>query len=190
MIPGAAFRFADSVSGPDLDLGGRAPAGTVAARWPAASAEGLPGTPPSGNEVATMGSLPRLFGAGFAAGALVFVSGLLMAALFGYRELAAAFEDVGLEVPVGTGPFITHTVVRFGLGMATVALYAVTVRSLSPDRAVLVTAGLAWVLGAFFPYLVVTEWGLVPWHVTWKVWGWSAMEFLGAAAVGRVVYRA
>jgi len=133
--------------------------------------------------------VPRVIAGGLVAGAWVFVSGLLMAALFGYREMSAAFDAIGLEVPMGVGPFVTHTLVRFGLGLGTVALYALAAQSLAPGRATLVAAGLAWALAAFFPYLVVTEWGLFPWALAWKVWGWSAMEFLGAAVIGRVVYR-
>ena len=47
---------------------------------------------------------------------------------------------------------------------------------------------LAWVLAAFIPYLVVMEWGILPWTLTWKVWAWSAGEFFIAAMIGRRIY--
>ena len=134
-------------------------------------------------------ALPRLLLAGFTAGVWVFVSGILMAAVFGYKEMSAAFAAIGMKVPMGAGPFATHTLVRLGMGIVIVALFAIAVRVFPAGQAVLVAAGLGWVLGAFFPYLVVTEWGLFPWSLAWKVWGWSAGEFLIAALIGRLVYR-
>jgi len=134
-------------------------------------------------------NVPRMLLGGLAAGVWVFVSGILMAALFGYREMSTAFAAIGLKVPMGMAPFVTHTLVRFGFGMAIVTLLAITSRVFPVRQAVLVAAGLAWVLTSFFPYLVVTEWGLFPWRLAWKVWGWSAAEFLIAAWIGRLVYR-
>jgi hypothetical protein len=131
--------------------------------------------------------VPRLVMAGLTAGGWVFLSGILMAAVFGYREMAAAFGRIGLAIPRGTRPFVTHAVVRLGYGVVTVALFAVAVQVLPVGRAVLFAAGLAWLLGSFFPYLVVTEWGLFPWRLAWMVWGWSAGEFLIAAFIGRLI---
>ena len=133
-------------------------------------------------------AVPRLVSAGVVAGVWVFISGILMAALFGYREMSAAFGRIGLAVPAGTSSFLIHAVVRLGLGMAIAILFAVAVRVFPVGQAVLVAAALAWLLGAFFPYLVVTEWGLFPWRLAWKVWGWSAGEFLIAALIARFVY--
>ena len=103
--------------------------------------------------------------------------------------MAAAFGRIGLALPMGAQPFITHTLVRFGMGLAIVTLVAIAARVFPARQAVLVAAGLAWVLGSFFPFLVMTEWGLFPWRLAWKVWGWSAAEFLIAAWIGRLVYR-
>lgn len=134
-------------------------------------------------------AVPRLVAAGLAAGVWVFVSGILMAAAFGYREMSVAFARIGLQVPIGAGPFVTHSLVRLGLGIAIVALFVIMVQVFPGGQALLVAAGLAWVLGSFFPFLVMTEWGLFPWSLAWKVWGWSAGEFLVAAMIGRHVYR-
>lgn len=129
--------------------------------------------------------VPRLLMAGLAAGVWVFLSGILMAVVFGYREMTAAFGRIGLVIPRGTRPFVTHTVVRLGFGLATVVLFAVAVQVLPVGGAVLFAAALAWLLGSFFPYLVVTEWGLFPWRLAWKVWAWSAGEFVIAAVIVR-----
>ncbi|MGE0354753.1 MAG: hypothetical protein AB7I33_12960 [Gemmatimonadales bacterium] len=133
---------------------------------------------------------PRLMAAGLAAGAWVFVSGIIMARLFGYREMSASFSRIGLQVPMGTGPFVTHTLVRLGLGITIVALFVIFARVMPASRAVWWAAASAWLLGNFFPYLVVTEWGLFPWGLAWKFWGWGVGEFLIAAAIGRMIYRA
>jgi len=133
--------------------------------------------------------VPRLFAAGLAAGAWVFVSGILMAATFGYREMASAFAAIGLTIPMGAGPFVTHTFVRLGLGMAIVALFVIMARVFPRGQAMFLAAGFAWLLAAFFPYLVVTEWGLFSWSLAWKIWGWSAGEFVVAAVLGRLIYR-
>lgn len=132
--------------------------------------------------------VPRLLSAGLAAGVWVFLSGVLMAAVFGYREMSAAFARVGLAVPVGAGPFVTHTVVRLGFGMVIATLFALAARTFRAGQAVLVAAGVAWLLGIFFPYLVVTQWGLFPWALAWKVWGWGGAEFLIAATIARLLY--
>lgn len=134
-------------------------------------------------------AVPRLLLAGLAAGVWVFVSGILMAGAFGYREMSVAFARIGLPVPMGTGPFVTHTLVRLGLGIAIVVLFGIAAQAFPRGQAVLVAAGLAWVLASFFPFLVMTEWGLFSWGLAWKVWAWSAAEFLVAALIGRLVYR-
>ncbi len=134
-------------------------------------------------------AVPRLVTAGLVAGVWVFVSGILMAAAFGYREMSVAFARLGLAVPVGAGPFVTHTLVRLGLGIAILVLYVMAAQAFARGQALLVAAGLAWVLASFFPFLVMTEWGLFPWSLAWKVWAWSAGEFLVAAMIGRLVYR-
>ncbi|MBI4502280.1 MAG: hypothetical protein HY700_14115 [Gemmatimonadetes bacterium] len=134
-------------------------------------------------------AVPRLLAAGLAAGVWVFVSGILMAAAFGYREMSVAFARIGLQIPMGAGPFVTHTLVRLGLGLAIVLLFVIIAQVFPRGQALLVAAGLAWVLASFFPFLVMTEWRLFPWSLAWKVWGWSAGEFLVAAWIGRLVYR-
>lgn len=90
---------------------------------------------------------------------------------------------------MGAVPFVMHTVVRLGLGFAIGVLFVIAAQAFPGGHAVLVAAGLAWVLAPLFPFLVMTEWGLFPWSVAWKVWGWSAGEFLVAALIGRLVYR-
>lgn len=135
-------------------------------------------------------AVPRLVAAGLAAGVWVFVSGIVMAATFGYREMSAGFARIGLQVPMGAGPFVTHTLVRLGLGIAIVALFVIAAQVFPRGPALLVAAGLAWVLASFFPFLVMAEWGLFSWSLAWKVWVWSAGEFLGAAMIGRLLYRA
>lgn len=134
-------------------------------------------------------AVPRLISAGLAAGVWVFVSGILMAAAFGYREMSVAFSRIALQVPMGAATFVTHTVVRLGLGVAIVVLFVIAARAFPRGHAVLVSAGLAWVLASLFPFLVMTGWGLFPWSLAWKVLGWSAGEFLVAALIGRLVYR-
>jgi len=134
-------------------------------------------------------AVSRLLVAGLAAGAWVFVSGLLMAAAFGYREMSAAFGVIGLEVPTGPGTFVTHTLVRFALGVAIVALFAITTQVFAGLKAVVAAAGLAWLLSAFLPFLVMTQWGLFSWSLATKVWAWSAGEFFVAALIARLTYR-
>jgi len=77
-------------------------------------------------ESAVMNS-PRLVGAGLAAGVWVTASGMLMAAVFGYREMKVAFEAVGLPIRQGVEPLVVHTFVRIALGFLIVALYAILV---------------------------------------------------------------
>lgn len=130
----------------------------------------------------------RLILAGLAAGGWVFVSGILMAALFGYREMKAAFDTVGLTTPAGAEPFIVHTVVRLLIGMAVATLFAVGSRGSSPVQSMFVAAGLAWLLVSVLPFAVIVEWGLFSWALALKLWGWSAAELLIAAAIARWLY--
>lgn len=131
----------------------------------------------------------RLVTAGLVAGVWVVISGMLMAASFGYRDMAAAFDAVGLAVPMGAEPFVVHTVVRLCLGMAAVTLYAILLNALTAPRALLAAAGFAWLLGAVLPFAVVVEWGLFPWSLAVKLWAWSAVETLIACGIGRLLYR-
>lgn len=124
-----------------------------------------------------------------AAGAWVVISGMLMAAAFGYREMTVAFAAVGLPVPRGLAPLITHTLVRLVLGGTVVALFAVLTRGFSRTRAMLLAAGVAWLLAMVLPYAVIAQWGLFPWSLAAKLWAWSAGELLIAALIGRSLYR-
>lgn len=131
---------------------------------------------------------PRLVVAGLAAGVWVLVSGLLMAASFGYREMRAAFDAVGLPIPAGAGPFVLHSVVRLTTGIALVALFAILLRALSPTRALLAAAGFTWLLGVALPFAVVAQWGLFSWSLAAKLWAWGAAELLVAATIARFLY--
>ena len=118
-------------------------------------------------------NVPRLLLSGLAAGGWVLVSGLLMASAFGYRDMKAAFDAIGLPAPVGVAPFVVHTIVRLVTGMAVVTLFALMLPVLSPIRALLTAAGFVWLLGALLPFVVMVEWGLFPWSLALKLWAWS-----------------
>jgi len=133
---------------------------------------------------------PRLTAAGLTAGVWVTVSGMLMAAVFGYREMKVAFDAIGLAIPQGVAPLVTHTLVRVVLGLIIVGLYAVMVRVWPPAHAAVAAAGFTWVLAVVLPYAVMAQWGLFPWSLAAKMWSWSAAEFLIAAFIGRLLYRA
>ena len=133
-------------------------------------------------------ALSRLAWAGLAAGVWIFASGIAMAAVFGYREMSAAFARIGLVPPTGAGAFATHTLVRLGLGLAIAVLFLLALGLFPRGQATLVAAALVWLLASFFPFLVMTEWGLFPWRLAWKVWGWSAVEFVVAARLAALVY--
>ncbi|MDP2471409.1 MAG: hypothetical protein Q8W45_00105 [Candidatus Palauibacterales bacterium] len=133
-------------------------------------------------------NLSRLLVAGLAAGGWVFASGLLMAGAFGYRDMKAAFDALGLPIPVGAGPFVVHTLVRLLIGMALVTLFAILLRVTTPTMAMLTAVGFTWLLGALLPFAVVVEWGLFSWWLAAKMWAWSAMELLIAGAIGRWLY--
>lgn len=133
-------------------------------------------------------NIPRLLLAGLAAGGWVFISGLLMAGAFGYRDMKAAFDSIGLPVPGGVEPFVVHTVVRLLSGVTVVTLFAIMLRVFSPIQAVLAAAGVAWLMGALLPYAVVVSWGVFPWSLAIKLWAWSAAEFLIAGAIGKWLY--
>lgn len=132
----------------------------------------------------------RVAVAGVAAGVWVTVSGMAMAGVFGYREMRVAFDAVGLPIPQGLGPLITHTLVRVAMGVLIVALYAVMVRVWSPMRAAVAAASFAWLLSTVLPYAVIAQWGLFSWSLAAKVWSWGAAEFFIAALIGRFLYRA
>jgi hypothetical protein len=152
-------------------------------------------TAPSGDELqdpdvrSTALNPGRFVAAALAAGAWVFVSGLLMAAAFGYRDMKAAFDTVGLPIPQGLAPFITHTLVRLSLGAVVVVLYALTASVMSKRRAVLAAGGVVWFTGMVLPYAVVSQWGLFGWAVAAKLWAWSAAELFIAALIAGVLYR-
>lgn len=132
----------------------------------------------------------RLMVAGLAAGGWVLVSGLLMAGAFGYRDMKAAFDLVGLPIPVGAGAFVTHTVVRLITGMAIVALFAIMIRVLPPTQALFAAAGFTWLLGVLLPFAVLVQWGLFSWSLAARLWAWSAVELVIAATIARFLYHA
>jgi hypothetical protein len=133
-------------------------------------------------------NIQSMIWAGLVAGVWIFISGLLMAATFGYRDMKAAFDSIGLGMPVGVTPFIVHTVVRLCIGMALVALYALLLRVFSPMQAVFGAAAFTWFLGVVLPLVVIVEWGLFSWLLAVKLWAWGAAEFLIAAMIGRLIY--
>ncbi len=127
--------------------------------------------------------------AGLAAGIWILVSGLFMAGVFGYHDMKAAFDAIGLPMPSGAGPFVVHTLARLLIGMGVVALFAIFVRVLSPNQAMLAAAGFIWVFGALLPFAVIVGWGLFSWSLAAKLWVWSGAELLIAALIGRSLYR-
>jgi len=133
--------------------------------------------------------LGKLMLAGFAAGIWVVVSGMFMAAAFGYRDMSAAFDAIGLAIPRGVEPLVVHTLVRLVMGMGVAALFAIFIRVLSPARAMFAAAGFIWVFGVVLPFAVVVEWGLFPWALAAKAWAWGLGEMLVAAAIARLLYR-
>ena len=133
-------------------------------------------------------NVPRLLLAGLAAGGWVFVSGLLMAGAFGYRDMKAAFDSIGLPIPMGVRPFVVHTVVRLLTGITVVMLFAIMSRVFSPVQALLIAAGVTWLLGVLLPFAVIVEWGLFSWSLALKLCAWSAGELLVAAAIGKWLY--
>jgi len=135
-------------------------------------------------------NLPRLALAGLAAGMWVTASGLLMAAVFGYREMKTSFDAIGLAIPQGLAPMLTHTLVRVAFGVLIVALYTIMVRVWTPTQAAVTAAAFAWLLATVLPVVVMAQWGLFPWSLAAKLWTWGAAEFLIAAFIGRWLYRA
>jgi len=133
-------------------------------------------------------NLRQLILAGLAAGIWVLVSGLLMAAVFGYREMKEAFDAIGLQIPRGIEPFAVHTGVRILIGIGVVALYALLIRLLSPGQALLAAAAFLWFFGSLLPLAVIVEWGLFSWSLAARMWAWSAGEILVAALIGRLLY--
>jgi hypothetical protein len=133
-------------------------------------------------------NVPRLLLAGLAAGGWVIVSGLLMAAAFGYRDMKATFDSLNLPVPSGTEPFVVHTLVRLLTGVVVVTLYAIMTRIFPPVQAWLLAAAFTWLLVAVLPFAVVVEWGLFSWPLALKLWTWSAGELLIAGRIGRWLY--
>lgn len=133
-------------------------------------------------------NIQSMIWAGLAAGAWIFVSGILMAASFGYRDMKVAFDAIGIRIPVGAAPFIVHTAIRLCTGLALVALYVVMSRVFSPMQAVFAAAGFTWFLGVLLPFAVIVQWGLFPWSLAVKLWLWDAAELLIAAMIGRFLY--
>jgi hypothetical protein len=125
--------------------------------------------------------------AALAAGGWVVISGMLMAAAFGYRDMKSAFDAIGLPLPQGAGSLIVHTLVRLALGAAVVALVVVFARVFSSGRAVPLAAAFVWLLATVLPYAVVADWGVLPWSLAARVWAWSAAELLIAAVIGRLL---
>ena len=136
-----------------------------------------------------MVDMQRLLLAGLAAGVWVVVSGMLMAAAFGYRDMKAAFDAVALPVPKGVKPLLLHTAVRLVMGAAIAALFVIFLVAFTPTQAMIGSAGFTWLLAWLLPYAVIAEWGLFSWSVTAKIWAWGAMEMLIAAIIVRLIYR-
>jgi len=135
-------------------------------------------------------NVPRLVLAGLAAGVWVAASGIAMAATFGYREMKAAFDAVGLVIPQGVAPMLVHTLVRLALGVIIVTLFAIMARVWPPTQAAIAAAAFAWLLATVLPFAVIAQWGLFRWSLAAKLWTWGAAEFLVAAFIGRLLYRA
>lgn len=126
----------------------------------------------------------RFLLAALAAGLWVLVSGLVMAATFGYRDMKAAFDAIGLDFPQGMEPFIVHTLVRLVMGAAVVTMFVIMTHVFPPGRALLISAGLAWLLTIVLPWVVMAEWGFFPWSLVVKALAWSAGELLIAGLIG------
>jgi len=126
----------------------------------------------------------RLVVASVTAGVWVVVSGMLMAAAFGYRDMQAAFDAIGLPIPRGVAPLVTHTLVRLVLGASVVGLTVIMAKAFSRAGALLTAVGFVWLLSMVLPYAVIAEWGIVPWSLAMKLWAWSAGELLIAGLIG------
>lgn len=133
--------------------------------------------------------LSRVLMGGAAAGVWIVIAGMAMAAVFGYREMKAAFDAIGLAVPSGPGTFATHVAVRLLLGFVTVWLLAVMSRVFAAPAAILGTAAVVWCLFALLPSVVLGDWGLFPWGLVVRVVSWSLGELLVATLIGWVLYR-
>ncbi len=132
----------------------------------------------------------RLLAASAAAGVWVVLSGMLMATVFGYREMRVAFDAIGLPVPQGLAPLVTHTVVRLVLGAAVVALMVIMAQVFTKGVALLTAVAFVWILSTVLPYAVITDWGILSWSLALKVWAWSAGELLVAGLIGGLLYPA
>ena len=130
----------------------------------------------------------RLIVASASAGVWVVVSGMLMAGVFGYREMKVAFDAIGLPVPQGLGPLVTHTLVRLVLGASVVSLMVIMAKVFSRTGALLTAVGFVWLLSMVLPYAVIADWGIVPWALAIKFWAWSAGELLIAGLIGWLLY--
>jgi len=135
-----------------------------------------------------IGSPSRFLLASLGAGFWVLVSGMLMAATFGYREMKVAFEAAKLPIPQGMEPFVVHTLVRLVMGAAVVTLFVIMAHVFPPTRALLLAVGFAWLLVVLLPNLVIAEWKLFPWPLVGKLLAWSAGELLIAGLIGRWLY--
>ncbi len=130
----------------------------------------------------------RFIVASASAGVWVVVSGMLMAGAFGYRDMKLAFDAIGLPVPRGLAPLVTHTLVRLVLGASVVVLMGIMARVFSRTGALLTAVGFVWLLSMVLPYAVIADWGIFPWSVAIKFWTWSAGELLIAGLIGRLIY--
>ena len=129
--------------------------------------------------------LSRVLLAGVAAGGWVVVSGMMMAGVFGYREMKAAFDVFGIPIRGGLEPALVHTTIRLLMGLTVAVLFVLLLGTLPPARAAQVAAGFVWLVGVVLPFAVVAEWGLFPWGLALKFWGWSAVELLIAGLIVR-----
>jgi len=136
-----------------------------------------------------MVNFKRLLFAGLAAGLWVVISGMLMASLFGYGEMKAAFDAIGLAIPSGTDSLVLHTSIRLTLGFAIAAQFTIFLKTFAPGRAMLVAAGFTWLLAVLLPYAVIADWGLLSWSLTAKLWAWGAAEFFVAGVIVQLIYR-
>jgi hypothetical protein len=127
--------------------------------------------------------------AGLAAGFWIVLSGMLMAGLFGYREMQAAFDAHRLAIPTGIGSMVLHACVRLAMGFAIATVYAMLRRSATRGRALVASSGLVWLLSIVLPYAVIADWGLLPWMLVAKLWAWEAVQFLIAGIVAQLIYR-
>lgn len=130
-------------------------------------------------------NLRRLIIGGLCAGFLYNAGGLTAAILLNLEDTFAAF---GAEPSLGAG--LMHLSIRFGLGLASVFLYAGIRPRFGPGPGTALIAGVIIWFAAYVPgTLVMQELGVFPNMEAAFVVAWGLMESCVATLAGAVVYR-